>query len=395
MGASEPVPPETGTGHGGARRTLTTGLVAIVLLAAALGVVVGHAVWSSSSPTTSPSTSLPTSTTPTVPPSTLPQGRQGSSAGGAPSNAASLAADTDPALVDIDVTDTYQALQGAGTGMVLSSNGEVLTNNHVIEGATSISVTDVGNGNTYSASVVGYDRSQDVAVLQLTDASGLQATKLGDSSTVAVGDGVVAVGNAGGTGGTPSYASGSVTATDQSITAADDVTGTSEELTGLIETNADIVPGDSGGALVDSAGQVIGMVTAGSVGFEFQPSATEGYAIPIDTADTVAKQIESGQSSSTVHIGPTALLGVDVETPVLGISGAEIVEVVVGGPAAQAGLTEGDIITAVDGQPVTSPDSLTSVMLGEAPGTTVPVQYLDPSGLQHTVSVQLASGPAQ
>jgi S1-C subfamily serine protease len=279
--------------------------------------------------------------------------------------------------------------------MVLSADGEVLTNNHVIEGATTISVTDVGNGSTYDATVVGYDRSQDVAVLQLTHASGLHTVTLGGSSSMATGDGVVAVGNAEGAGGTPSYAGGSVTATDQSITAQDEVSGTSEQLSGLIETNADIVPGDSGGALVDSAGQVIGMLTAGSEGFRFAPSANEGYAIPIDEADALANQIESGQSSSTVHIGATAFLGVEVESPTSGISGAEIVEVVPSGPAAQAGLAPGDTITALGGQAVSSPDSLTDLLLGGAPGASVQVQYLDPSGQQHTAIVQLAIGPAQ
>jgi len=207
--------------------------------------------------------------------------------------------------------------------------------------------------------------------------------------------GVVAVGNAEGAGGTPSYAGGSVTATNQSITAQDGITGNSEQLTGLIETNASIVPGDSGGALVDGAVQVIAMVTAGSAGFQFQPSPNQGFAIPIDEADAIAKQIESGRSSSTVHIGPTAFLGLQVQTPFSGIPGAEIVVVVPGGPAAQAGLTEGDTVTAVDGRSVTSPDSLTDLLLGEAPGASVQIQYLDLFGQQHSATVQLGSGPPQ
>ena len=148
--------------------------------------------------------------------------------------------------------------------MVLSSDGKVLTNNHVISGATSISVTDIGNGKTYSAKVVGYDRTHDVAVLQLQNASGLQTTPLGDSSKVSVGDSVVGVGNAGGVGGTPSAAAGTVTALNQTITASDDGNGTSEQLSGLIQVNADIQPGDSGGSLVNSQGQVVGIDTAGS-----------------------------------------------------------------------------------------------------------------------------------
>ena len=147
---------------------------------------------------------------------------------------------------------------------MLTSTGEILTNNHVIDGATSISVTDVGNGKTYKATVVGYDKSHDIAVLQLQGASGLKTAKIGDSSKATVGESVVAIGNAGGTGGTPSAAGGSIVALNQQITASDELGGASEQLTGLIEVNADVQPGDSGGSLVDSAGQVIGIDTAAS-----------------------------------------------------------------------------------------------------------------------------------
>jgi len=175
------------------RRVLAVAVVAVVLASVGLGVVVGHAVWTptSSTPALSPTTSLPTTTLPgtTLPSSTLPRPARGSSAPGAPSNEAAIAKNTDPGLVDINITDAYEALQGAGTGMVLSSSGEILTNNHVIEGATTISVTDIGNGKTYHAMVVGYDRSHDIAVLQLTDASRLSTVKLGDSSKVRKGQG--------------------------------------------------------------------------------------------------------------------------------------------------------------------------------------------------------------
>lgn len=375
-GSLSPEPAERSDGS----KILTGALVAVVVVAVALGVVVGHDVWTRvTAPSTFPSVTVP----------------QGSSAAGEPANTASIAARTDPALVDIDVTDAYQAVEGAGTGMVLSADGEVLTCNHVIEGATTIRVTDVGNGKTYSATVVGYDRSQDVAVLKLAGASGLATVKMGDSSKVSTGDGVVAIGNAEGTGGTPTYAGGSVTAIDQSITAQDQVSGASEQLTGLIETNADVVPGDSGGALVDSSGYVIGVIAAASEAFQFQPSANQGYAIPIDVAESVAGQVLSDRASNTVHIGPTAFLGVELRSPFAGISGAEIVEVVPGGPAADAGLVPGDVVTAVNGQAVTSPEELTDLLLGESPSASVHVRYLDPYGVQSTVTVKLTSGPAQ
>jgi S1-C subfamily serine protease len=241
--------------------------------------------------------------------------------------------------------------------------------------------------------VVGYDRSSDIAVLQLTGASGLKTIKAGDSSKLAVGDGVVAVGNAEGAGGTPSYAGGSITALDQTITAQDQASGTSEQLTGLIETNAQIISGDSGGALVNTSSQVVGMITAGSTGFRFQTEA--GYAIPITQALAVAAQIESGRPITGIHRGNTPYLGVEVQTPTSATAGAEIVEVIPGGPAANAGLAAGDTITDLAGQPVASPTSLITLILTQKPGASVTVTYTDPAGQTHTATVQLTSGPPQ
>ncbi len=229
-------------------------------------------------------------------------GNSGSSNSGSsgPSDVNAIASKVDPGLVDINTTLGYQQEQAAGTGIVISSGGVILTNNHVIDGATTISVTDIGNGKTYTASVVGYDRTKDIAVLQLHNASGLTTANLADSSTASVGQQVVGVGNAGGTGGTPSAAGGTVTALNQSITASDEGDGTSEQLAGLIETNADIQPGDSGGALVNTSGQVLGVDTAASAGFSFQSndqsSGTQGFAIPINTALSIARQIVAGNA---------------------------------------------------------------------------------------------------
>jgi S1-C subfamily serine protease len=348
-----------------------------------------------------------------------------------------IASGVDPGLVDVNTTLGYQNGQAAGTGMVLTSSGEVLTNNHVIDGATTISATDVGNDKTYTASVVGYDRTNDVAVIQLHGASGLQTVSIGDSSKVATGEGVVGIGNAGGTGGTPSTAGGSVTALDQSITASDESDGTSEKLSGLIQTNADIQPGDSGGPLVTTSGQVIGMDTAASEneGFSFQTQSgpNQGYAIPIDEAAALAKKIEAGSSSSTVHIGTTAFLGVEISAantnqgsttgygPQNGYggpgtsnstsgtggtsstsnstsgsttSGVAIAGVASGTPAAQAGLAEGDVITALGGKTVTNADALSSLIGTYHPGDKVQVTWTDQSGQQHTATVTLANGPA-
>jgi S1-C subfamily serine protease len=283
--------------------------------------------------------------------------------------------------------------------MVLTSNGLVLTNNHVVEGATSISVTDIGNGKTYNAKVVGYDRTKDVAVLQLINASNLATVSL-STSGVTVGEEVVAVGNAGGSGGQPSYAQGTISATGQSITASDEATGGTEQLTGLIETNADIVAGDSGGPLVNSDGQVIAMDTAAAQGFQFQSSGNQGYSIPINEADGIAKLIKAGTASATVHVGSTAFLGVTVQEATSqdgssAASGAQIYQVIKGGPAAAAGLESGDTITELGGKSVTSPEDLTNVILSEKAGNSVQVVYTDANGATQTTTVQLGSGPPQ
>ena len=304
---------------------------------------------------------------------------------------------------------------------MLSSNGVVLTNNHVIDGATTISVTDVGNQKTYTASVVGYDRTGDVAVLQLHNASGLTTANLGNSSNASVGQDVVGIGNAGGTGGTPSAAGGTVTALNQSITASDEGDGTSEQLSGLIETNANIQPGDSGGALVNTSGQVLGMDTAASAGFSFQSndqsSGSQGYAIPINTALNIARAIEAGSSSTTIHIGETAFLGVEISpsgnssaaavggfgsssaatpgTPGRSVAGAAVAGVVTNGPAQTAGLAQGDTITSLGGKSIGSANALTNAIAEYHPGDKVQVGWTDSSGQTHTATVQLSSGPPQ
>lgn len=318
-----------------------------------------------------------------------------------------ITAQTDPGLVDVVSTLGYQQAQAAGTGIVLTSSGEVLTNNHVIEGATSIKAIDIGNGQTYQAKVVGYDQSKDVAVLQLQGASGLKTVSVGDSATAAVSQNVVAIGNAGGRGGTPSVVTGKITALGQSITASDQGSGTTEQLTGLIEDNADIQAGDSGGPLLNTSGQVIGINTAASAGtgFQFQSpqgQATQAFAIPINDALSVARQIEAGDASSTVHIGATGFLGVEVmsagDAASQGIqagSGAAVAGVLNGSVAQSAGITSGDVITSIDGQAVSSPSALQAAMEQHHPGDRVTIGWTDQSGQAHSATVTLANGPAQ
>jgi S1-C subfamily serine protease len=322
-------------------------------------------------------------------------GAGGSGASGAPSNTSAIAAKVSPALVDIATDLTYEHGEAFGTGIVLTSDGLVLTNNHVISGATRVRVTDVGNRQTYTGSVVGYDRAHDVALLQLQNASGLRTATIGNSSRVSVGDGIVGLGNAGGVGGVPSSAGGTVTALDQTITATDQGDGSTEQLTGLIQVNADIQPGDSGGALVDTSGRVIGVDTAASAGFNFQTVGGEGFAIPINQAAGIARQIQSGQSTGTIHIGPTAFLGVLVSTSSSGGSGATLSDAVPGGPAAVAGLAGGDTITSLEGHSVDKPSTLTDLILGYRPGQKVVVGWSDTAGQTHNTTVTLVSGPAQ
>ena len=305
-------------------------------------------------------------------------------------------------VVVIDTDLAYQGNAAAGTGMVLTSSGEVLTNNHVISGATSIKVIVPTTNHSYKARVVGYDRTADVALLQLQSASNLKTVAI-SSADLPVGTAVTALGNAGGDGKITS-AAGTVTGLGKAITASD-AGGASEQLTGLIETNAGVQPGDSGGPLVNRQGQVVGMDTAASAHFGFQNvSATDAYAIPIAKALTIAHAISSGKASSTVHIGATAFLGIEVESdtpgygnggPGASASGALIASVVSGGPAASAGLAAGDVITAIDGHTISSPSAIPALVLTKKPGAKISVAYLDQSGTSQTASVTLGSGPPQ
>jgi S1-C subfamily serine protease len=286
-------------------------------------------------------------------------------------------------IVEINTVLAYQNAQAAGTGMVLTSTGEILTNNHVVEGATRISVTISSTGATYSATVVGTDPTGDVAVLQLAGASGLRTAAL-STATATVGEAVSGVGNAGGTGSLTA-ASGTITALDQAITASDETGAGAEQLVGLLETDAAIQSGDSGGPLFGADGTVIGMDTAASSG-----GAVQGYAIPIATAEAIAAQIEAGVDNATIHQGYPAFLGVSLQD---GGAGVTVAGVVSGGPAAGAGLVAGDVILSVGGHSVTSAASLSSAMAGYAPGDRVSVRWTTATGATQSATVTLATGP--
>jgi S1-C subfamily serine protease len=296
------------------------------------------------------------------------------------------------AIVDINTT-LAQGASAAGTGMVLTSSGEVLTNNHVIYGERSIRVQMTSTGTTYSAHVIGFDQRDDIAVLQLDGASGLPTMPIGNSSNVQVGDSVTALGNALGRGGPPASAPGTVTALNQSITASDE-SGTEplETLGGMIQINAPIKPGDSGGPLLNSSGQAIGMDTAASGGRRLdQTGAVEAFAIPINAALSVASAIvksPSGYQTAT----PGGFLGVQVLDSIAP-PGAVVEGTQAGSPAASSGLVKGDVITGVGGATVTSVASLEQILKLHHPRDNVIVAWVTPTGQDGEATVTLATPP--
>jgi S1-C subfamily serine protease len=303
-----------------------------------------------------------------------------------------MVAQVGPTVVDINTQMGYQGATGAGTGIVLDPSGVVLTNNHVIAGATNITAVSIGNGQTYGVDVVGYDRTHDVAVLQLRGAGNLTPANIGSSAQVAVGDPVIALGNTSGAGGTPSAVPGNVTGLNQTVEASDELTGSTETLTNMIQASTPIRPGDSGGPMVNSAGQVIGMNTAASDNFKIpQQGGGDGYAIPIEQATSIAGQIRSGAASNAVHIGDTGFLGVGVADR---NGGAEVLQVIAGTPAAEAGISEHDVITSVNGTPVDSGTVLTNVLDQHHAGDTVALSWHSPSTGDHAANITLAPGPA-
>jgi S1-C subfamily serine protease len=300
-----------------------------------------------------------------------------------PRDALAAVSQVGPTIVDVDAQLAYQSAVGAGTGIVIGPS-TVLTNNHVVAGATTLTVRSIGNGQTFPAAVIGFDRKHDIAVLQLAG-GGLQPANIGNSDTVTVGEPIVSMGNAGGAGGTPSAVEGRVIGLNQTVSASDALTGSTETLNGLIQVDAGIRPGDSGGPTVNSANQVIGLNTAATENFHL--GRGQGFAIPINEAMAIAGQIQRGGGSPTVHIGPTAFLGVGVNDAEGG-AGAVVRQVIPTGPAAGAGFAPGDVITSINGQPVNSATALTNILDQHHPGENVMVGF---GG--RTASVTLGDGP--
>jgi S1-C subfamily serine protease len=336
-----------------------------------------------------------------------------------------------PSVVDITATLGYSDETASGTGFfVVPRDGIVLTNNHVIRGATSVTVTVPETQRSYQAQIVGADTSADIAVLRIEPQPGVPSAPIGDSATVSVGSTVVAIGNRAGAGGPPVLAPGVITATDRTIAAADGASGFTETLHNMLQTTAKILPGDSGGPLADSAGVVIGVDTAAGAG---GPEA--GYAIPINAAISAERQIVSGRPSPGIVLGVGGFLGVIVpsttapspqaqaaeerslgtdpagSTPPTGClptearagvpatvapvnSGALVDGVLCGTAADAAGLTAGDVIITADGHAVSSPDALTAIVNACRPGSVVEITWVSPTDATRTSRVRLDPAPA-
>jgi S1-C subfamily serine protease len=282
----------------------------------------------------------------------------------------------------------YENAAAAGTGIVLTKSGEILTNNHVIRGATTIKVIVPATSRTYTADVIGYDVSDDIALIKLEGAANLATVTRADSAKLRIGDLSTAVGNANG-GGKLVITHGKVTGLNRSITVTDDQGGTAR-LTGMIQTSARLVPGDSGGPLLDSKGRVIGIDAAGSSSYAYR--ASDGFAIPINKAISLIRQMEAGTATTLVHIGKTAFLGASLQdTP----NGLTIYSVVDGLPAGTAGLVKGDVITAIDGQAVHTLADLRAAIFAHHPGDSSTIDYVDTLGNQTSASITFADGPPQ
>jgi S1-C subfamily serine protease len=377
--------------------TKTVALVALVLalVCAAAGYGIGASVAhdrstraSASAPSSTSSDSSSSSSSSSDNSSqALPTPSTGSSNSSSNGNlsASDISDKVDPSIVDINVTFTSGS--GAGTGIVLTSDGLVLTNNHVIANATKIEAESVTTGDTWSANVLGYDITDDVALIQLQHASGLTPASVGNSDNVQSGDTVVALGNALGQGGAPAVAQGQVTQLNQSIDVNDE-DGTTSTLAGLIETSARLQPGDSGGPLVDSSGLVIGMDAAATTSQRGR-TTNDSYAIPINTALDIAHKIQSGQESEKIHVGDRGLLGVESQDG----TSATIAGVESGSPAEAAGLQAGDTITAIDGNAVHTVEDIIAALDSHHPGDSVQVTWVDTSGQRHGSSIKLIAGP--
>jgi serine protease Do len=283
-----------------------------------------------------------------------------------------------------------QESRGTGTGFIVDPSGAIVTNFHVVEGGLSIRVV-MADGRRFNARVIGGDPDADLAVLDI-EADGLPTVPLGESGGLRLGEPVVALGFALALAGGPSVTTGIVSALGRTITAGD-AQGTSRTYEDLIQTDAAINPGNSGGPLVDLAGRVIGINTAGvSAG----SAENIGFAIAIDRArNVIADAIANpaapvaymGVSSQTVDANVAFQLSLPVE------SGAVVIDVAPGGPADKAGIVPGDVIVRIDGNEVTDDEHVRQGIVEHKPGDPIEVELIRSDGGAATVSVTLGVRP--
>jgi putative serine protease PepD len=357
-------------------------VAAAALIAGAIGGVGGAAGYSALSDDT---------TTPVHDALTAPVINTGTIAGSRAHSVESVAAAVLPSVVKISVSSASAA--GSGSGIVLTSDGLILTNNHVAAiaahgGNMAVSLND---GTDAPAHIVGRDPLTDLAVIQAEGVSGLTPATLGSSSNLKVGEQVVAIGSPFGLDST--VTSGIVSALNRPVNASDGASGPSgnDSIFAGIQTDAPINPGNSGGALVNMQGQVVGINSAiysptssptaqgGSVGL--------GFAIPIDEARPIAEQLRNGQTATHARLGVTIEDATNSEGLV---DGAKVQQVAPGTAATAAGLQAGDVITKIGGQPVTGADSLVALVRTYRPQDQVSLT-VNRGGDTQTVSVTLGS----
>jgi S1-C subfamily serine protease len=347
------------------------------LLVAAVVLVVAVLVIVALSDSARTSTSQPSRSSP-------PVGRGGAR----PIDAEAVARRVGPAVVDLEVS-----LAGGGhasaTGMVLTAAGEVVTSNHSIAQATAITARIGGAGRMYAATVVGYDVTDDVAVLALTGASGLATLEPADASALADGVPVVVIGSVAGVRDVPIPLTGAVSALDRTVTAG------AETLEGMVEVDVSTRASDSGGPVADVGAKVVAMTTTAPGGGRFREQTTDEvtFAIPIDDVLAVVDRVDAGQSTQMVHVGPTAALGVTVRpTAPDGGAGAYVVSVQRDGPAARAGISVGTIVVSIDDTTIPTTDVLDATLNHYRPGDLVRVGWVGRDGLFRARDVRLGSG---
>jgi putative serine protease PepD len=286
---------------------------------------------------------------------------------------AAVLAAVENAVVDIQARGPRST--GQGSGVIFSADGYVLTNAHVVSGATSVTVTTPTDKQARAATIVGADDSRDIALVKINDPSGLVVAQLGDSAAVKVGADVVAIGNALGLRGDPSVTRGIVSALDRTI----------GNLSGMLQTDAAINPGNSGGPLVNASGQVIGINTAIAVEAGAQ---NIGFAIPIDTAKQIADRLKSGQAAA-----PAGYLGVSTSDAATSATGAVVQSVSPDSPAAAAGLAAGDVIVAVGGTKVSGAADLSRLISDRQPGDSVTLTVVR-GGTEQQLTAKLTTRPS-